>query len=122
MKSHKNNTVNEDQHLTLKVGAHVWIVDHLKVVECTVSRVWGEPGSTDRLYELSSKLLPGGYVFMRLENIFTNPKMALLSAIDSAEVQMRKLETEINLRKLEYRSVVSCYKRFNKQLENLKDG
>lgn len=122
MTPHNNNTSNVDQHLILKVGAHVWIVDHLKVVECTVSRLWGEPDSTDQLYELSSKLLPGGYVFMRLADIFTNPKMALLRAIDSAEVQMRKLKTEINLKKIEYRSVVSCYKRFNKQLENLENG
>ena len=110
------------EHLTLKVGDIVWLVDNMYIFECTIVAVHDEVCSTDPLYELSNKLLPGGFAFRRLENFFTNHKMALICAIDNADAEMVELDAEIAEKKCEYRFAKKRHKQLLRELEDLHDG
>ena len=110
------------EHLILHVGDIVWLIEDRRALECTVKKVYDEIDPTDPLYELKSPVLPGGFTFKRLEQIYTSKKMALITAITETKEAMDELADKIALDKNEYSWRAKSLKRMQKELENIPDG
>jgi len=115
-------TVDPEPHLILSVSDHVWLVEDKRILECVVKKVYDEIEPTDPLYELTNPVLPGGFAFKRLAQIYTSKKMALITAITETQEAMDDLADKIALDKNEYNWRAKSLKQMQKELESLHDG